>query len=99
MSNEQTRPYQLESLWRVLRDVRFPGAAGVPAKTAALVLQHLDCLQQPLADLSSGTLQGSWEGALELITRTTDALRQVWTVLQLRNALIIRLAWPVALIQ
>lgn len=42
-----------------------------------MVLQHLDPLQQQLYDLQAGTLTGDWEGALELVGRVTDALRQV----------------------
>lgn len=42
-----------------------------------MVLQHLDPLQQALCDLQAGTLQGDWEGALELAGRMTDALCQV----------------------
>jgi len=51
--------------------------AGVQAKAAAQVVQHLDPLQQPLCDLQSGALAGGWEGALELVGRVADALRQV----------------------
>lgn len=47
------------------------------AKAAAVVLQHLDPLQQQLYDLQAGTLPGDWEGALELVERLIDALRQV----------------------
>lgn len=53
------------------------GGAGVQAKAAAVVLQHLDPLQQQLYDLQAGTLPGDWEGALELVERLIDALRQV----------------------
>jgi hypothetical protein len=53
------------------------GGAGVQAKAAAVVLQHLDPLQQQLYDLQAGTLSGDWEGALELVGRLIDALRQV----------------------
>jgi crotonobetainyl-CoA:carnitine CoA-transferase CaiB-like acyl-CoA transferase len=52
--------------------------AGVQAQAAAVVMQHLDPLQQPLADLHAGVLAGDWEGALELVGRVVDALRQVW---------------------
>lgn len=41
------------------------------------MLNHLNALQQPLADLSYGTVEGDWEGALELVGRVADALRQV----------------------
>lgn len=51
--------------------------AGVHARAAAQVLHQLDSLQQPLADLSSGSLEGDWEGALELVGRVADALRMV----------------------
>lgn len=51
--------------------------AGLQAKAAAQVVQHLDPLQQPLCDLQSGALPGGWEGALELVGRIADALRQV----------------------
>lgn len=54
-------------------------AAGVQAKAAAVVMQHLDPLQQQLFDLQAGTLAGDWEGALELVGRVIDALRQVST--------------------
>jgi hypothetical protein len=52
-------------------------AVGVQAKAAALVMQHLDPLQQQLLDLQAGTLAGDWDGALELVGRVLDALRQV----------------------
>lgn len=41
------------------------------------MLQHLDPLQQQLYDLQAGTLSGDWEGALELVGRLIDGLRQV----------------------
>lgn len=44
---------------------------------AAAVLQHLDPLRQPLSQLAAGALAGDWEGALELVGRLGDALRQV----------------------
>lgn len=40
-------------------------------------MQHLDPLQQQLFDLQAGTLAGDWEGALEVVGRVIDALRQV----------------------
>eukprot|EP00878_Enallax_costatus_P024703 GHUV01026383.1.p1 GENE.GHUV01026383.1~~GHUV01026383.1.p1 ORF type:complete len:1576 (+),score=459.42 GHUV01026383.1:1611-6338(+) len=52
--------------------------SGVHARAAAQVLNHLDALQQPLTDLSNGSIEGDWEGALELVGRSGDALRQVW---------------------
>lgn len=52
-------------------------SAGVQAQVAAVVLGHLDPLQQQLFDLQSGTLPGDWEGALELVGRIADALRKV----------------------
>lgn len=47
------------------------------ARAAAVVLQHLDPLQQQLYDLQTGTLSGDWEGALKLVGWVIDALRQV----------------------
>jgi hypothetical protein len=51
------------------------------------VVQHLDPLQQPLADLQAGMLAGDWEGALELVGRVVDALRQVSAVSSLVGCL------------
>lgn len=50
---------------------------GVHARAAVQVLDYLDALQQPLTELSSGSMEGDWEGALELVGRLGDVLRQV----------------------
>jgi hypothetical protein len=51
--------------------------AGVHAHAAAQVLRQLEPLQQQLAGLAAGSLEGDWEGALELVGHIGDALRQV----------------------
>ncbi|WIA17572.1 hypothetical protein OEZ85_014399 [Tetradesmus obliquus] len=53
-------------------------AMGVHAHAAAQVLRQLEPLQQQLAGLAAGSLEGEWEGALELVGHLGDALRQVW---------------------
>jgi hypothetical protein len=50
---------------------------GVHAHAAAQVLRQLEPLQQQLAGLAAGSLEGDWEGALELVGHLRDALRQV----------------------
>jgi hypothetical protein len=51
--------------------------AGVHAQAAAQVLRQLEPLQQQLSGLATGSLEGDWEGALELVAHLGDALRQV----------------------
>jgi hypothetical protein len=62
--------------------------AGVQAHAAGQVLRQLEPLQQQLSGLSSGSLEGGWEGALELVAHLGDALRQVSDSKHLKTACI-----------
>lgn len=51
---------------------------GLPAEAAAQVLQALETIQQPLAEMAAGgAAAGDWENALDVAGHVGDALRQV----------------------
>lgn len=60
-------------------------AAGVHARAAGQLLNQLEPLRQQLAGLSSGSVEGDWEGALELMGHLGDALRQASSDVQASN--------------
>ena len=57
----------------------FTGQLG---RAAGQIRLQLEVVKQPLQGLATGTLEGDWEGARELVLTIVDTLRQVRQILE-----------------